>query len=325
MLNEIGSEFEFQDFESGKGIKLPRIGSLVFSGRTAIEYVLTHIEKYHKIQSALVPSYCCDSMLEPFQRKGIKTLFYTVNFRNGLEVELREDADLLLWCNYFGFQLDMPSFDGLIIEDITHSFLSEKNHHAESDYLVASLRKWEPVTCGGYCSIPDICLQPPEKSFTENKLNCMKWKLSYLQNQGIHSKSEFLNAFRECNFWLSTNYSEKGIDDFSKAYLEHADIEYQRKRRIRNGKILYSLLSDRYQFLFPLELMDCPLFVPILLENRNVVRQKLIDNGIFCPVHWPHPKADCDSNLYDLELSLVCDQRYGDEDMERLADVLNRI
>ena len=70
--------------------------------------------------------------------------------------------------------------------------------------------------------------------------------------------------------------------------------------------------------------MDCPLFVPIVVsKNRNKVRQKLIEHKIYCPVHWPHPNVACESNLYDLELSLVCDQRYTERDMERIIAVLS--
>ena len=71
--------------------------------------------------------------------------------------------------------------------------------------------------------------------------------------------------------------------------------------------------------------MDCPLFVPIVIakEKRNAIRKKLIDNQIYCPVHWPHPNAECQSNLYEMELSLVCDQRYNGDDMKRIVEVLN--
>ena len=78
--------------------------------------------------------------------------------------------------------------------------------------------------------------------------------------------------------------------------------------------------------MFDIENMDCPLFVPVIIKNgkRDVIRKKLVDNEIYCPVHWPHPDANCESNLYEMELSLVCDQRYGREDMQRIVDVLNK-
>ena len=70
--------------------------------------------------------------------------------------------------------------------------------------------------------------------------------------------------------------------------------------------------------------MDCPLFVPVLLENRDKVRKHLTENKIYCPVHWPKPEG-ADSNIYDMELSLICDQRYGVNDMERIVSVLSEV
>ena len=69
--------------------------------------------------------------------------------------------------------------------------------------------------------------------------------------------------------------------------------------------------------------MDCPIFVPILTTNREAIRKKLIENEIYCPIHWPKPNDKCESNLYELELSLICDQRYNEADMQRIVDVIN--
>ena len=85
--------------------------------------------------------------------------------------------------------------------------------------------------------------------------------------------------------------------------------------------MLYDGLKDAVEFVFLKEDMDCPLFVPIITKKRNEIRQFLTDNKIYCPVHWPKP-AGCESNLYDTELSLICDQRYSEEDMKRLVEVL---
>ena len=99
------------------------------------------------------------------------------------------------------------------------------------------------------------------------------------------------------------------------------DVEHQRRIRRENARVLYEGLSGKVQFMFPIEDMDCPLFVPVLLPNRDEVKAHLTKNEIYCPVHWPKPKG-CDSNIYDLELSLICDQRYGIEDMERIVSVI---
>lgn len=105
----------------------------------------------------------------------------------------------------------------------------------------------------------------------------------------------------------------------------HVNIQRQREIRRRNAHVLYQALEGQVRFLFTEDRMDCPLFVPVFLpQGRDELRQRLIRERIYCPVHWPRPKAACSSNLYDAELSLVCDQRYTERDMERMAAVLRR-
>lgn len=320
MSKEIGSEFHRMPVEFGRGLTYPRQGSLVFSGRTAIESVL---KKIPDARSVLIPSYCCDSMIVPFRDAGIEVKHYSVSWADGLKIELDGSADILLWCNYFGYRNEMPNFDGLVIEDITHSFLSEKQCHECSDFLVASLRKWGPVLCGGYCSV-NVTGSTPSEKFIEEKSSAMNLKAEYLQDLDESKKPKFLQMFTESNEWLADNYSGRSIDSWSKEYLLHVDVEKQRNVRRQNAHILHERMKGKICFLFPEEDMDCPLFVPVLLKNRDEVRRHLTKNKIYCPVHWPKPEG-ADSNIYDMELSLVCDQRYGINDMERIVSVLSEV
>ena len=56
--------------------------TFVFSGRTAIETVLRDIG--NQAQKALLPSYCCESMIEPFYKTGIEVAFYPVDRKANL-------------------------------------------------------------------------------------------------------------------------------------------------------------------------------------------------------------------------------------------------
>lgn len=331
MSREIGSEFHSVCLDNGQGLELPLSGTLVFSGRTGIETVLKQIPNAKK---AMLPSYCCDSMIQPFRDFGIEVGYYPVNFKERLIVEaiIPDDTDIFLWCNYFGFSVPMPDlsgFNGIIIEDITHSLLSVDSYHIQSHYIVASLRKWEPIYCGGYCAALNNTLDhkptisPPEE-FLNLKSSAMKLKADYLSNLNGEMKSRYLSMFGESNQWVTDNYSGLSIDRWSKEYLSNVDVAEQKKIRINNAKTLYEGLKDSVEFLFPEEDMNCPLFVPILLNNRDEVRRVLTANQIYCPVHWPKPE-DCESNLYANELSLICDQRYSDDDMERIVCILKSI
>ena len=72
---------------------------------------------------------------------------------------------------------------------------------------------------------------------------------------------------------------------------------------------------------------DSPMFVPIFVEQniRNDLRRALISEKIYCPIHWPRSNSYGGNNeLYDTEISLVCDQRYSIEDMDRIISVIKR-
>lgn len=266
MTKEIGSEFHSMALENGDGIIFPRKGTLTFSGRTAIELVL---KEFSVVKTALIPSYCCDSMIESFRKMGIDVTFYDVNYKDGLSIDFSGDADVLLWCNYFGFNLQMPEFEGRIIEDITHSLFSDKVFHAQSDYLVASVRKWEPVLCGGYCSI-EVDGNTPSEAFIRSKWNSMELKRRYLLDGDSEKKAVYLSGFHESNEWIKENYSGLLIDNYSARYISSVDMEEQKSKRRRNAHILYEGLRGKVEFLFDERDMDCPLFVPIVMKKIEI-------------------------------------------------------
>lgn len=337
---EIGSEYEYVEQRQGKGMPFPvniMDFTFVFSGRTAIETIL---KNETSIKKATLPSYCCDSMIEPFRRAGIEVDFYPVYFdeRFKIDISVADDTDCILWCNYFGFNNDMPNFQkfkkkgGIIIEDITHSLYSRKQYHNQSDYLVASIRKWNSVLCGGYCAAVNSVLlnkpeQLPDDTFLFRKRKAMQDKSAFLHGDCRIKKAEFLSEFSEANEWLAKNYSGLTIDSESYSFIHSVCMDTDMETRRKNAKVLYEGLNNNRDitFLLDIEEMDCPLFVPVIIHNgkRDVIRKKLIDKEIYCPIHWPKPKAECESNIYDTELSLICDQRYNEEDMNRIVEVLN--
>lgn len=339
-LSEIGSEFHSIQNENSNGLNLPSDvfdSALVFSGRTAIETVLRNLPKAKK---AVLPSYCCNSMIEPFLQAGITVSFFDVNYyADELQINssIADDTDIVLWCNYFGYSVSLPDLSefinhgGVLIEDITHSLYSSAPYHAQSNFLVASLRKWEPLLCGGYCASFGSTLNEkpskfPGEEFLRNKRSAMDLKMEYLGDFDYSKKRSFLSMFSESNRWLASNYSGLCIDSDSESYIRSINFESHKKARIQNAKVLYNGLKQcrRLKPLFEFEKMECPLVVPIIIEDglRDLVIKRLIDHGIYCPVHWPHPDADCESNLFDLELSLICDQRYSINDMQRIISVL---
>lgn len=346
---EIGSEFCVGAFPFQAERDCPKwlhYGSdqiLTFSGRTAIETVLLDILKESEIKTALLPSWCCSSMLEPFQRLHIRIEFYDVfweeeHSRLKRQINIHRKANILFLCNYFGYGnhyskellKSFKNLGGIIIEDITHSLLQVNPCHTDSDYYVASLRKWGPLVSGGICckkngTFASVPRNMPDKEFQLKKTKAMLLKNRYLHGKEAALKEEYMEIFRKCNEEISENYSGCRIDEISMAMLEEWDVLWMRGKRRKNSMRLHSGLKNvgGIEFLYSLKEGDCPIFVPIICKTeRERLRQRLVEERIYCPVHWSKPSEKCRSNLYELELSLVCDQRYSEEDMQRICEVI---
>ena len=108
------------------------------------------------------------------------------------------------------------------------------------------------------------------------------------------------------------------------------DTEYIAKKRKENGEVLINGLKDVSDIKLIFQSVDknIPLFIPILIqEDRAELRQYLIENRIYCPIHWPkstHHKGISRraERLYRQELSLICDQRYSTDDMNRIVECI---
>lgn len=338
-MREIGSEFWETPVGNGEGIIKPNNiidEQFVFSGRTAIDLIL---KTEQNIRKAMLPSYICESVITPFLDANIEVSFYQVECRNGMvfDLNIEPDTDCLFWCNYFGYKSQMPDLSnfikrgGIVIEDITHSYFSKQQSNEQSHYLLASLRKWEPVICGGYCAsrkkaFESESLRSPSKVYIKKKQDAMRLKRKYLFSKKEVDKNDYLTMFSESNKWLSKNFSSLLIDDFSLEYFSHIDYQKEYEKRRYNAMILHENLKghDDIELLFEADEMDCPLFVPIIIRNglRDIVQRRLIENDIYCPVHWAKPNMNCNSNLYEMEISLICDQRYEKRDMQRIIDIL---
>lgn len=56
--------------------------------------------------------------------------------------------------------------------------------------------------------------------------------------------------------------------------------------------------------------------------DRDALRKYLIDNGIYCPIHWPEVMG-ATIGVRENELSLICDQRYSEGDMQAIVDAIH--
>ena len=340
---EIGSEFwEFDGNLNSNNSSFWNLGKdikFTLSGRTAIYYVLENIAKKQKITKAYLPSYSCESMAQPFIDLGIEILYYDVYYNDGLKynIEFLEDVDIFFAMNYFGYSnTNMDSYiqkyknmGKIVIEDITHSIFSTKRYSVNSDYLIASLRKWMPILSGGIAvnMNSNFEIELSNKSNKEMiilKNTAMKNKKDYIEGKNT-DKDGFLNEYKESSKALEKEYKNYSIDEKSLEIINKIDIQNIIKARLENAKVIYEKLKKNSKVRFLVEDYngkDALLFVPIVLEHnlRNELRKYLIDNKVYLPVHWPLEENL--NNIFEKELSLVCDQRYTKEQISNYIDLI---
>ena len=284
-------------------------------------------------------------MIYPFKNRDIDVIFYDLIHENGrikCDIDTTLKIDILYVCDYFGFSTgvdleiitSMQDKGVIVLYDRTHDLFNNANTLVLiSDYTFCSLRKWMGIPTGAIVSKRDgsfFQASLKECDFSGGKYKGMRMKYDYLQGNTTIDKEDFLRLFTSFNKRLSGNYQNYSIDKMSLRLLHEQDFELVRTRRQQNAKLLYDELSElnNISMMFGYENANVPLFVPILVkkEIRNSLRDYLVDNKVYCPVHWPKsdslPDAMRVNLFYDSELSLVCDQRYGEVQMRKIVDLI---
>lgn len=325
MYREIGSEFWDVPIGENENRLFPETTKWFESGRSALTAIISSLSDCHTVA---MPSWCCDSMIKPFADAGYRIIFYPVYFNKGLVQELNRECDVLFLIDYFGYtasKVNLNGYKGVVIRDVTHSIFSQL--HEDADYYFGSLRKWCGIWTGGYAweqkgdSIKPAIIQNGE--FVRLRKTAMEMKKAYIEGRG---NKGYLELFKSAEISLEKEGVFPSTDRDIRA-ARYLDIEDIRQSRRNNAKILMRDLNNWLIFSQMAD-DDCPMFVPVLVPNakRNELRKYLIRHDIYCPVHWPlseNQRVDVRTEeLYRNELSLVCDQRYAEDDMHRIIDAI---
>lgn len=339
---EIGSEFHISQLPSVLTSERADNAEYVLSGRTAIDLIIQMLNLQRNVESVYMPAYGCESMVEPFVRNGIKVELYDMYLTDeGLQydIDCNKQNDILYVSNYFGYG-DTLSLDivrcfkqkgAFVIYDRTHSMLmADKEMQVLADYSFCSIRKWMGVVTGAIISSPEGCFHSilQDVDYWQDKAMAMMLKAKYLDGSMEVDKKIFLDAFGRFGHHLVENYVSKRMDDLSYSIWNDTDLNAMRMQRRKNAFVLHEGVKG-LRFIADFDDSSFPLFVPVFFESKEVrdrVRKALIEANIYCPVHWPKNTFVKDgmkvNELFDTELSLICDQRYDESDMQRIIEII---
>lgn len=356
MYREFGSEFWIDEKH-----RIPRPErSFLFepdeifidSGRSALSLILD--QKKDLPRKALLPTYTCMTVTQPFAGYGFETLYYDID-RNMqpdiakiLETAEREPV-IFVHMGHFGFPTNQPLKEVLprlnnlgcvIIEDTSHNLFYEGSP-LPSHCRVSSLRKWLGIPSGGIVfpdRLRDILRStdaPAFDDFYHPRALAMKEKKDLLEGRTTASlKKDYLALFGAAEEALNRDITPYSIDKESLGILFTTDFAYLRKQRRENYTYLLQNFPQtvKMQPVFSsLPPECCPLFFPVLVDEDNRRYQKqLAAQNLFCPIHWPQNPyiQDHYDGLTFWEnhiLSIPCDQRYAEADMEKIIAILSDV
>jgi hypothetical protein len=304
------------------------------SGRAALYQILKHLMQEKNVNYVLLPDYLCSSVLVPVKELGLDYTFYPINEKLELEPSsfhpLYKNGTAVLLINYYGLQ-DLSSQiktirehddKAIIIEDDVQAYFEFKKPLGDVDFKFTSLRKTFAVPDGGLVKTKH---QLP-KVEVPNTFGQYKAAAALLKSmrEGNFNDNIYLEMFEKGESLIDDEL-ESGMSLIAEKLYSYVDEERVKVRRMNNAQYLVEQLKKiGLNPLLPLSEDHVPLFIPIILTNRDAVRKAMFEHEVYCPVHWPLEGLELNRGkaMSETELSLIIDQRYGRNEMDEIIKML---
>lgn len=297
------------------------------------------IIKRFKYQRIWIPEYFCSEVIDSIRRMSdIEIQFYNdnplVRFSNKdlAKIKFRK-GDVLFRVIYFGIEKDSITASVPIIEDHSHSLFTNKAINSNADWCIASLRKTLPIAEGGILWSPKGLRL--DESIIENNVNidlalqrwnAMKIKKDYLEDCDVAKKDIFRKIF------ISTEEKFNDlpicrIDNDTLNFISKFDAINWYKQKLVNIQYLNSIVDTTIKQITNINNRFSFLLLCKNKEQRELLRQLLIQNNIYPAILWelPNSTSDYNKNISSRILSIHCDARYNHSDIEILGENLNHI
>lgn len=310
-INEIGGYFGLESF-GGKEYHRGLIG--VSSGRGALLCLI----RARGIKKLYIPYFLCDSVSELCKREGVATEFYSVgrDLRPVFGGVLCE-GEWLYVVNFYGQLADaeirsMKEKHGRIILDNVQAFFARPLKGVDTVY---SCRKFFGVPDGGYVSTD-------AKDIPRMEIGKSAHRMSHVLGRIEDGASSHYGEFK-ANDKSFVNDGLCTMSTITKNILCGIDYDAVRIRRNENYAHLSKVLGQKNGI--TLRMPDGPYCYPFYCEGGMEIKHRLAENKIYVPTLWPNVIGSGDTTAEDLAkniLPLPCDQRYGEAEMDIIAEAV---
>lgn len=312
---------------------------LMADGRQCIE-VLIQRNRWKRLW---MPEYFCYNIIEYLQKNtGIDISFYTDYPGNDDDKVISNltfrEGDVLLRMNYFGLRSFRSTKDipVPVIEDHSHDLVGDWAMNSDADWCIASLRKIIPIPEGGIVWSPknNKLIFHLVQTAINNDLAQKRWRAMEEKGQYLRGIIDDKELFRSLYIETEEALDELDIsliDEKSRHYLESFDLGNWNITKKKNWEILSRLDSNTGVQVVRQESENLTPFSLVLLfgdeTNRERVRKKLIESSVYPAVLWYVPDGAHDEvrSFSKRMLSIHCDARYGENDIEELYNTINTI
>jgi len=340
MTNVIGGEFAIDLQVLKKPISYDLERKQVYSnGRIALYNILLYLNKTKKAKQIFVPDYLCESVLKAISKAGYKYQFYnlgeTLNIDENSFKAIPKYGDVVLVVNFFGLInthneiQQIKSFNNVfILLDNVQAFYELDEHLYDVDFSFTSLRKAFGVPSGAIVKTTKHTTFYESQKNMHGNFETFKLLGGISKNFGYVDDDLFLYFINKGEKLIDLEYQSTGVSDLTFEMIRRLPYTSIMEKRKKNANYICEKLKElEIKLLLPYNKNKTPLFIPILIDNRDSIRQKMFDNNIFTPIHWPSIEGERrmkkSLELYDKELSLIVDQRYTESDLDKMLYILS--
>lgn len=308
----IGGYFSF---ETNRGSHFHTDALRLNTAKNCLEYIL----RSREYRNVYIPAFTCKIVQVPFQTLGINFTEYSIN--DDLEPvglpQLKND-EAFLYTNYFGIKSTYSEFlsskyGNRLIIDNAQAFFDKPLYGIDTFY---SARKFLGVSDGAYLYTD----KPLDLSLTKD--------ISYERMNHLFKRIDLgpEHAYADFNMIERQLSSEpiKLMSTVTECLLGNINYNDVIERRKSNFRFLHRYLAKANLMRFDLSENMVPMVYPYLSSDKNL-KNRLIAHRIFVPTYWPNVLEDSEGDSYERYLAtylcpLPIDQRYNEEDMQRIVE-----